>query len=186
MKAGGNQEQEISLKVPVEVIDAPGKLAAAKLANQEQAKAGDIVTYTIVAKNLIVGTKLKNVTIVDSLSVEVEFVKNSLLLDGQSVENEGDDKTIKVIIPEINGIGEKKLIFQVEVTKEAKDRIKNVAIVSDSAHPKDPIKPQNEIKVIQGKDKFPIPSLGSDQNELTVVIGVLLTGVVTRRLKMAK
>ncbi|MBP1039426.1 hypothetical protein I6N95_00260 [Vagococcus sp. BWB3-3] len=101
-----------------------------------------------------------------------------------------EDGNVQVMIANIRGIGEMKVSFKAKVTKETNGTLKNVAIVSDSAHPEDPIKPQNEIKVIQDKDKFPIPSLGSDQNELTVVIGVLLTGVVyfyhKRRLKRGK
>ncbi|MBK5491802.1 isopeptide-forming domain-containing fimbrial protein [Bacillus sp. TH13] len=96
----------------------PGKIEAEKLADKKVVKAGDTVTYSIVAKNVLDKTTVKDVVIEDTLPGGLELDAASILLDGKKVEAEVKGNYLKVVVPKINGVGEAKVTFTAKVMKK--------------------------------------------------------------------
>ncbi|MGL6104787.1 DUF7507 domain-containing protein, partial [Romboutsia sp.] len=106
------------------------QLTITKSADKSYAVVGDTVTYSIVAKNtgdlLLNGIKLDNVTILDILSSELEFIAGSVTIDGIEYPNE-------TIISGVNigtlQIGEYKTItFKAKVVAPSDTPIVNTVI----------------------------------------------------------
>ncbi|MCW4656303.1 isopeptide-forming domain-containing fimbrial protein [Bacillus sp. AS_5] len=133
-----------------------GKLEATKLVknlNGEKYRVGDRVEYTIKAKNIVQDSILKAVKITDKLPEGVEYIPNTLKLNGilQSDSEDGQayikDDIIYANLGELNGEQEKEITFEVVIKEAAANKkIKNIAVVETTDLP-DPVKPEVEIEV---------------------------------------
>ncbi|MCU5484781.1 MucBP domain-containing protein, partial [Bacillus cereus] len=130
----------------------PGKVQAEKLVDKNLVKVGDSVTYTITAKNVLEKTTAKDVVIEDALPEGLELDASSILLDGKKVEAEVKGNSLKVLVPQIRGVGEAKVTFTAKVTKEEAGTIENMAIVLDPNDPENPHKPKVSIEVEPKKE----------------------------------
>ncbi|GAB6418209.1 hypothetical protein bcgnr5372_15970 [Bacillus luti] len=147
---GSKVEDNASNKVVVKVKPVPeekkGKLETVKLAkviNGETLKIGDKLEYTIKAKNSVNDSILKSVTVTDPLPEGVEYVPNTLRIDGkEQTDAEDDDNahikdgTIYANLGDLNGDEERAISFEVVVKPEmANKKIKNSAVVESISVP---------------------------------------------------
>ena len=151
-----NDSNKVVVKVLPEREEKPGKLVAAKLAkdiNGGTLKVGDKLEYTIHAK-IVCQILLKSVKITDKLPEGVEYIPNTLKINGKEqtdVEDEDQahikDGTIYAHLGDLKGEEEKAITFEVVVKPEmANKKIKNIAIVETDSS-KDKEKPEVETPV---------------------------------------
>ncbi|OAK18137.1 cell wall anchor protein [Bacillus wiedmannii] len=156
-KVEDNSSNKVVVKVLPEREEKPGKLVATKLAkdiNGGTLKVGDKLEYTIHAKNSVPDSLLKSVKLTDKLPEGVEYVPNTLKINGKEqtdVEDEDHvhikDGTIYAHFGDLKGEGEKAITFEVVVKPEmANKKIKNIAIVETDSS-KDKEKPEVETPV---------------------------------------
>ncbi|MET3199460.1 UNVERIFIED_ORG: putative repeat protein (TIGR01451 family)/fimbrial isopeptide formation D2 family protein [Bacillus proteolyticus] len=129
-----------------------GKLEAKKIVNNETPKLGEEVEYRISFKNTVEHGKLTEVKIEDDLPNGLEYVKNSLKVEGSKpdpVELKFENGKVMAKYPEITDTKERSITFKVKVKGKVSDSIVNEAIVSDTKHP--PETPTAEI-IPQHKD----------------------------------
>ncbi|PGK96853.1 cell surface protein, partial [Bacillus cereus] len=129
-----------------------GKLEAKKIVNNETPKLGEEVEYRISFKNTVEHGKLTEVTIEDDLPNGLEYVKDSLKVEGSKpdpVELKFENGKVMAKYPEITDTKERSITFKVKVKGKVSDSIVNEAIVSDTKHP--PETPTAEI-IPQHKD----------------------------------
>lgn len=156
-KVEANDSNKIVVKVLPKREEKHGKLVATKLAkdiNGGTLKVGDKLEYTIHTKNSVPDSILKSVKITDKLPEGVEYVPNTLKINGKEqtdVEDEDHahlkDGTIYAHFGDLKGEEEKVITFEVVVKPEtANKKIKNIAIVeTDSSTDKE--KPEVETPV---------------------------------------
>lgn len=123
-----NDSNKVVVKVLPEREEKPGKLVATKLAkdiNGGTLKVGDKLEYTIHAKNSVPDSILKAVKITDNLPEGVEYVPNTLKINGKEqtdVEDEDyahiKDGTIYAHFGDLKGEEEKAITFEVVVKPE--------------------------------------------------------------------
>ncbi|MED1285381.1 isopeptide-forming domain-containing fimbrial protein [Bacillus mycoides] len=152
-----NDSNKVVVKVIPELEEKHGKLVATKLAkdiNGGTLKVGDKLEYTIHTKNSVPDSLLKSVKITDKLSEGVEYVPNTLKINGKEqtdVEDEDHahikDGTIYAHFGDLKGEEEKAITFEIVVKPEmANKKVKNIAIVeTDSSADKE--KPEVETPV---------------------------------------
>ncbi|WP_114556361.1 isopeptide-forming domain-containing fimbrial protein [Bacillus sp. PF5] len=129
-----------------------GKLEAKKIVNNETPKLGEEVEYRISFKNTVEHGKLTEVKIEDDLPNGLEYVKDSLKVEGSKpdpVELKMENGKVMAKYPEITDTKERSITFKVKVKGKVSDSIVNEAIVSDTKHP--PETPTAEI-IPQHKD----------------------------------
>ncbi|QHV44159.1 DUF11 domain-containing protein [Bacillus cereus] len=129
-----------------------GKLEAKKTVNNETPKLGEEVEYRINFKNTVEHGKLTEVKIEDDLPNGLEYVKDSLKVEGSKpdpVELKFENGKVMAKYPEITDTKERSITFKVKVKGKVSDSIVNEAIVSDTKHP--PETPTAEI-IPQHKD----------------------------------
>ncbi|TKH20866.1 DUF11 domain-containing protein, partial [Bacillus cereus] len=129
-----------------------GKLEAKKTVNNETPKLGEEVEYRISFKNTVEHGKLTEVKIEDDLPTGLEYVKDSLKVEGSKpdpVELKFENGKVMTKYPEITDTKERSITFKVKVKGKVSDSIVNEAIVSDTKHP--PETPTVEI-IPQHKD----------------------------------
>ncbi|WP_242261577.1 isopeptide-forming domain-containing fimbrial protein, partial [Bacillus cereus group sp. BfR-BA-01453] len=130
----------------------PGKMEAEKLVDKNLVRAGDKITYTIIAKNVLDKTTVKDVVIEDTLPAGLELDASSIQLNGKKVEAEVNGNSLKVAVPKIRGVGEAKVTFTAKVLKEDAGKIENMAIVTDSTDLENPHKAKVSIEVEPKKE----------------------------------
>ncbi|WP_410986991.1 isopeptide-forming domain-containing fimbrial protein [Bacillus shihchuchen] len=168
-----NDSNKVVVKVLPEREEKPGKLVATKLAkdiNGGTLKVGDKLEYTIHTKNSVLDSLLKSVKITDKLPEGVEYVPNTLKIDGKEqtdVEDEDHahikDGTIYAHLGDLKGEEEKAITFEVVVKPEmANKKIKNIAIVETDSS-KDKEKPEVET---------PVDSLSGQLESKKEIIGI--------------
>ena len=181
-------EKPITPVTPPEVVTPvipTGKLEAEKLANQKTAKYGDIVTYTIIARNKVEGSELVNVAVEDTLPVGVTLIPNTIKVDGKKIDVVLKENQFKLVIPSIKGGEESIVTFEAKVTMDKPGTIKNIAIVTNPADPENPEKPVNEIEVPEilkpttPKEEKPktdnyLPKTGEKNNFVLAILGSLI------------
>ncbi|MFK4014584.1 isopeptide-forming domain-containing fimbrial protein, partial [Bacillus cereus] len=129
-----------------------GKLEAKKMVNNETPKLGEEVEYRISFKNTVEHGKLTEVKIEDDLPNGLEYVKDSVKVEGSKpdpVELKFENGKVMAKYPEITDTTERSITFKVKVKGKVSDSIVNEAIVSDTKHP--PETPTAEI-IPQHKD----------------------------------
>ncbi|WP_234574271.1 isopeptide-forming domain-containing fimbrial protein [Bacillus cereus] len=129
-----------------------GKLEAKKMVNNETPKLGEEVEYRISFKNTVEHGKLTEVKIEDDLPNGLEYVKDSVKVEGSKpdpVELKFENGKVMAKYPEITDTKERSITFKVKVKGKVSDSIVNEAIVSDTKHP--PETPTAEI-IPQHKD----------------------------------
>ncbi|MEC0010018.1 isopeptide-forming domain-containing fimbrial protein, partial [Bacillus cereus] len=129
-----------------------GKLEAKKIVNNETPKLREEVEYRISFKNTVEHGKLTEVKIEDDLPNGLEYVKDSLKVEGSKpdpVELKFENGKVMAKYPEITDTKERSITFKVKVKGKVSDSIVNEAIVSDTKHP--PETPTAEI-IPQHKD----------------------------------
>ncbi|PFS27372.1 cell surface protein [Bacillus cereus] len=112
-----------------------GKLEAKKIVNNETPKLGEEVEYRISFKNTVEHGKLTEVKIEDDLPNGLEYVKDSLKVEGSKpdpVELKFENGKVMAKYPEITDTKERSITFKVKVKGKVSDSIVNEAIVSDS------------------------------------------------------
>ncbi|WP_412678152.1 isopeptide-forming domain-containing fimbrial protein [Bacillus tropicus] len=168
-----NDSNKVVVKVLPEREEKPGKLVANKLAkdiNGGTLKVGDKLEYTIHTKNSVPDSLLKSVKITDKLPEGVEYVPNTLKINGKEqtdVEDEDHahikDGTIYAHLGDLKGEEEKAITFEVVVKPEmANKKIKNIAIVETDSS-KDKEKPEVET---------PVDSLSGQLESKKEIIGI--------------
>ncbi|HHT7239454.1 TPA: isopeptide-forming domain-containing fimbrial protein [Bacillus cereus] len=154
-KIEANDSNKVVVKVKPE-LKRKGKLQTEKLAkdiNGGTLKVGDKLEYTIIAKNSVQDSILKSVKITDQLPEGVEYVPNTLKVNGKDqTDEEGDDsahikeKNIYAYIGDLKGNEEKTITFEVVVNLEmVNKKIKNVAVVETPSLPE---KEMPEVEVV--------------------------------------
>lgn len=159
---GSRIEANDSNKVVVKVKPEPdivrqGDLEVEKLArdvNGETLKVGEKLEYTVKAKNIVQNSILKSVKVTDKLPEGVEYVPNTIKIDGKEQTDAEDedaahikDGTIFAHFGDLKGEEEKVVTFEVVIKPEmANKKIKNTAIV-DSVSVPDVKKPEVETSV---------------------------------------
>ncbi|MED3052180.1 isopeptide-forming domain-containing fimbrial protein [Bacillus thuringiensis] len=129
-----------------------GKLEAKKMVNNETPKLGEEVEYRISFKNTVEHGKLTEVKIEDDLPNGLEYVKDSVKVEGSKpdpVELKFENGKVMAKYSEITDTKERSITFKVKVKGKVSDSIVNEAIVSDTKHP--PETPTAEI-IPQHKD----------------------------------
>ncbi|MDR4322951.1 DUF11 domain-containing protein [Bacillus paranthracis] len=129
-----------------------GKIEAKKMVNNETPKLGEEVEYRISFKNTVEHGKLTEVIIEDDLPNGLEYVKDSVKVEGSKpdpVELKFENGKVMAKYPEITDTKERSITFKVKVKGKVSDSIVNEAIVSDTKHP--PETPTAEI-IPQHKD----------------------------------
>ncbi|WP_130813724.1 isopeptide-forming domain-containing fimbrial protein, partial [Bacillus cereus] len=129
-----------------------GKVEAKKTVNNETPKLGEEVEYRISFKNTVENGKLAEVKIEDDLPNGLEYVKDSVKVEGSKpdpVELKFENGKVMAKYPEITDTKERSITFKVKVKGKVSDSIVNEAIVSDTKHP--PETPTAEI-IPQHKD----------------------------------
>ncbi|MBO0429133.1 isopeptide-forming domain-containing fimbrial protein [Vagococcus fluvialis] len=175
----------VTLPEVVTPVIPTGKLEAEKLANQKTAKYGDIVTYTIIARNKVEGSELVNVAVEDTLPVGVTLIPNTIKVDGKKIDVVLKENQFKLVIPSIKGGEESIVTFEAKVTMDKPGTIKNIAIVTNPADPENPEKPVNEIEVPEilkpttPKEEKPktdnyLPKTGEKNNFVLAILGSLI------------
>ncbi|ASI77307.1 cell wall anchor protein [Bacillus cereus] len=156
-KVEDNASNKVVVKVKPNLDVKQGKLEAEKLAknvNGETLNVGDKLEYTIKAKNSVTDSILKAVTVTDPLPEGVEYVPNTLKIDGKKqTDAEDDDRAhikdgiIYANIGDLNGDEERAISFEVVVKPEmANKKIKNSAVVESISEPEQE-KPEVETSV---------------------------------------
>nr|WP_270606251.1 isopeptide-forming domain-containing fimbrial protein [Bacillus mobilis] len=150
----------VTIKTALEKI---GNLQAIKLANDINGgtlKVGDKVEYTIKAKNSIPDSILKSVKIIDKLPEGVEYVPNTLKINGfEQTDEDNDDsafvkeRTISANISDLKGGEERFITFEVVVKPEmANKNIKNIAVVeTDSLEEKTIVEVESSVDPLVGQ-----------------------------------
>ena len=108
--------------------------------------------YRISFKNTVEHGKLTEVKIEDDLPNGLEYVKDSVKVEGSKpdpVELKFENGKVMAKYPEITDTKERSITFKVKVKGKVSDSIVNEAIVSDTKHP--PETPTAEI-IPQHKD----------------------------------
>ncbi|MCU5375746.1 isopeptide-forming domain-containing fimbrial protein [Bacillus cereus] len=153
-----NDSNKVVVKVkPALDIATQGDLEVEKLArdvNGGTLKVGEKLEYTVKAKNIVQNSILKSVKVTDKLPEGVEYVPNTIKIDGkeQTDAEDGDaahikDGTIFAHFGDLKGEEEKVVTFEVVIKPEmANKKIKNTAIV-DSVSVPDVKKPEVETSV---------------------------------------
>ncbi|EMY4795366.1 TPA: isopeptide-forming domain-containing fimbrial protein [Bacillus pacificus] len=156
-KVEDNASNKVVVKVKPNLDVKQGKLEAEKLAknvNGETLNVGDKLEYTIKAKNSVTDSILKAVTVTDPLPEGVEYVPDTLKIDGKKqTDAEDDDRAhikdgiIYANIGDLNGDEERAISFEVVVKPEmANKKIKNSAVVESISVPEQE-KPEVETSV---------------------------------------
>ncbi|EJR30638.1 MULTISPECIES: isopeptide-forming domain-containing fimbrial protein [Bacillus cereus group] len=152
-----NDSNKVVVKVLPEREEKHGKLIATKLAkdiNGGTLKVGDKLEYTIHTKNSVPDSLLKSVKITDKLPEGVEYVPNTLKINGKEQTDVEDEDhahikngTIYAHFGDLKGEEEKAITFEIVVKPEmANKKVKNIAIVeTDSSADKE--KPEVETPV---------------------------------------
>lgn len=163
---GSKIEDNASNKIVVTIkpeVEKIGNLQAVKLANDINGgtlKVGDTVEYTIKAKNSIPDSILKSVKITDKLPEGVEYVPNTLKINGfEQTDEENDDRafvkdrTIYANISDLKGEEERFITFEVVVKSEmANKNIKNIAVVeTDSLEEKVNVEVESSVDPLVGQ-----------------------------------
>ncbi|WP_217451429.1 isopeptide-forming domain-containing fimbrial protein [Metabacillus niabensis] len=158
----------------------PADITLSKVVDKETVRVGDIVTYTIEAKNGETGGKW-NGTIQDQLVKQVELVANTTKLNGKAL-TDGDvwSEGQLTVSPVTLRAGETATItFQVKVLESAANTtVENIAIAYDPDQPLEPNEPgkdpENPIKTTPTKTKVvpvdgdvPPPNDGDNNNDGT-------------------
>ncbi|MEC3195293.1 isopeptide-forming domain-containing fimbrial protein, partial [Bacillus cereus] len=117
-----------------------GKLEAKKMVNNETPKLGEEVEYRISFKNTVEHGKLTEVKIEDDLPNGLEYVKDSVKVEGSKpdpVELKFENGKVMAKYPEITDTKERSITFKVKVKEKAKvgEEIVNKAIVEDTINP---------------------------------------------------
>lgn len=153
-----NDSNKVVVKVkPALDIATQGELEVEKLArdvNGGTLKVGEKLEYTVKAKNIVQNSILKSVKVTDKIPEGVEYVPNTIKIDGkeQTDAEDGDaahikDGTIFAHFGDLKGEEEKVVTFEVVIKPEmANKKIKNTAIV-DSVSVPDVKKPEVETSV---------------------------------------
>ncbi|MGE6589987.1 isopeptide-forming domain-containing fimbrial protein [Bacillus mycoides] len=155
-----NDSNKVVVKVKPERksdIDQNGKLEVEKLArdiNGGTLKVGEKLEYTVKAKNSVQNSILKSVKITDKLPEGVEYVSNTIKIDGkEQTDVEDDDQahikdgTIFAHFGDLKSEEEKVITFEVVIKQEvANKKIKNIAVVESISVP-DQEKPEVETLV---------------------------------------
>ncbi|WP_255294508.1 isopeptide-forming domain-containing fimbrial protein [Bacillus cereus] len=145
-KIEANDSNKVVVKVKPDLDVKKGELTAVKLAkdvNGGTLKVGDKLEYTIKAKNSVNDSILQSVKVTDKLPEGVEYVPNTLKIDGKEQTDAEDDDSahikdgiIYANIGDLNGNEEKAITFEVVVKPEmANKRIKNSAVVESISVP---------------------------------------------------
>jgi len=156
----------------------PADITLSKVVDKETVRVGDIVTYTIEAKNGETGGKW-NGTIQDQLVKQVELVANTTKLNGKALTDEDVwSKGLLTVSPVTLRAGETATItFQVKVLESAANTtVENIAIAYDPDQPLEPNEPgkdpENPIKTTPTKTKVvpvdgdvPPPNDGDNDND---------------------
>ncbi|ASZ68638.1 isopeptide-forming domain-containing fimbrial protein [Bacillus cereus] len=153
-KATIDDSQNKPVNPTVEIIPQykDGKLEAKKMVNNETPKLGEEVEYRISFKNTVEHGKLTEVKIEDDLPNGLEYVKDSVKVEGSKpdpVELKFENGKVMAKYPEITDTKERSITFKVKVKGKVSESIVNEAIVSDTKHP--PETPTAEI-IPQHKD----------------------------------
>jgi fimbrial isopeptide formation D2 family protein/uncharacterized repeat protein (TIGR01451 family)/LPXTG-motif cell wall-anchored protein len=156
-KVEDNASNKVVVKVKPELEVKKGKLEAVKLAkdvNGGTLKVGDKLEYTIKAKNSVTDSILQSVKVTDKLPEGVEYVPNTLKIDGKEQTDAEDDDSahikdgiIYANIGDLKGNEEMAISFEVFVkTEMANKKIKNSAVVESVSVPEQE-KPEVETPV---------------------------------------
>jgi fimbrial isopeptide formation D2 family protein/uncharacterized repeat protein (TIGR01451 family)/LPXTG-motif cell wall-anchored protein len=156
-KVEDNASNKVVVKVKPELEVKKGKLEAVKLAkdvNGGTLKVGDKLEYTIKAKNSVTDSILQSVKVTDKLPEGVEYVPNTLKIDGKEQTDAEDDDSahikdgiIYANIGDLKGNEERAISFEVFVkTEMANKKIKNSAVVESVSVPEQE-KPEVETPV---------------------------------------
>ncbi|KWU56081.1 cell wall anchor protein [Bacillus mycoides] len=156
-KVEDNASNKVVVKVKPELEVKKGKLEAVKLAkdvNGGTLKVGDKLEYTIKAKNSVTDSILQSVKVTDKLPEGVEYVPNTLKIDGKEQTDAEDDDSahikdgiIYANIGDLKGNEERVISFEVFVkTEMANKKIKNSAVVESVSVPEQE-KPEVETSV---------------------------------------
>ncbi|MGM0235100.1 hypothetical protein IGL16_000283 [Enterococcus sp. AZ117] len=126
-----------------------GILETNKVSDVKEAKLGDIITYTIEAKNLNKDTSLLNVVVEDELPEGLELVPDTLAINGESVVNESiKENGIKTKLDVITYEVPIFITFNARVTKQDSGRLTNTAKVT-TEYPEDSQTPTNDVDVTE-------------------------------------
>ncbi|PGX30980.1 cell surface protein, partial [Bacillus cereus] len=148
-----------------------GKLEAKKMVNNETPKLGEEVEYRISFKNTVEHGKLTEVKIEDDLPNGLEYVKDSVKVEGSKpdpVELKFENGKVMAKYPEITDTKERSITFKVKVKGKVSDSIVNEAIVSDTKHPPETptaeITPQHKDGKVEAKKTVnnETPKLGEE------------------------
>ncbi|MEF8678480.1 UNVERIFIED_CONTAM: isopeptide-forming domain-containing fimbrial protein, partial [Bacillus cereus] len=117
-----------------------GKLEAKKIVNNETPKLGEEVEYRISFKNTVEHGKLTEVKIEDDLPNGLEYVKDSLKVEGSKpdpVELKFENGKVMAKYPEITDTKERSITFKVKVKEEFKvgEGLVNKVVVDDTKDP---------------------------------------------------
>ncbi|PFR39724.1 cell surface protein, partial [Bacillus cereus] len=134
-----------------------GKLEAKKIVNNETPKLGEEVEYRISFKNTVEHGKLTEVKIEDDLPNGLEYVKDSLKVEGDKpapVELKEEAGKVSAKYENITDMKERSIIFKVKVkdSVEVDKAIVNKAIVDDTKNP--PERPEVDITPQHKDGKF--------------------------------
>lgn len=136
------QKPEVSIE-----IEAPGKLETKKLADRAIVELGDEISYTIQVTNSQADTILKDIKVEDVLPEELELVKDTLNINGNSVTNDAvKENTVQTMIKEIKGGQTIDIVFKAIVISLDNLFITNTAEITDPANPDMPQKPSATIE----------------------------------------
>ncbi|MGX7418610.1 isopeptide-forming domain-containing fimbrial protein [Carnobacterium gallinarum] len=129
-------------EVPVTPTDTPGALESSKSVNDQSPKIGDELDYRITFRNKVVGGKLKQVTITDTLPKGLTYVAGSVVSQGDDPKPTSLSVTNGVLVAEYPAISDNKvrtIIFKVKVNQEAivGTPIVNQATIDDHENPPD-------------------------------------------------
>ncbi|WP_366480632.1 isopeptide-forming domain-containing fimbrial protein [Ornithinibacillus hominis] len=138
----------------------------------EHPEVGDILTYTIQTRNMVEDSLVKNLTIRDVLPEGLEYVAESLTVDGVAVTDEEDNDAGHSVNGEIFGsFGDitdtewHKVTFQVVVGEgQAGQDIKNIATV-DGDNIDEPDEPSEEVLVYPREPKVESEKMAENVEE---------------------
>ncbi|MBD8028717.1 DUF11 domain-containing protein, partial [Ureibacillus sp. Re31] len=144
----GEPDQPAKPQNPGTEVKVPADITLSKVADKESVHVGDVITYTIEAKNGKTGG-VWNGTIQDQLSESVQLVSGSTKLNGQALADEDVwSKGLLNVQPVTLKAGETATItFQVKVLESALNTtVKNIATAFDPDQPVGPNEPGKDPK----------------------------------------
>ena len=135
-------EPPLTPSVPT-VVEPLGDIETEKKVSEELVRPGDTLTYTIVVKNIVGGSVLKNIPVSDELPEGLVLQPATVKVDGQSSSLQLTENGFTIYIPELKGNEVSEVTFDAKVALDAKaGEIVNIANVVNPDDPDKPHKPQ--------------------------------------------